>query len=151
MKRFIVLILAASIACSLAIPAAAAPWVKKATVNGRYAGKWVETECTYTNCDETPSRQRLNWRFTPTRRGVELYSLTGDYTMNLRWLPRGEYTGTADSGRRWKRLIEFTVTKQVQLGGVWTARKLVGHFRTWAQGAPRYHDDGRIILTLRQP
>jgi hypothetical protein len=69
--------------------------------------------------------------------------------MNLRWVPSlGYYTGTGRFHRT-VRHIEFKVTQQIRVDGVWTARKIVGTVRAWARGAPRYHSDGPIILERR--
>jgi hypothetical protein len=147
MKR---LVIATLLLCLLAVAseAAARPWVRKAEVDGRYAGKGHRTECTYTNCDEMPSHDRINWDFTPIDSGVAFYSITGDYHTRLDWKRAGYYFGARPYGAHWMSSRKVTALKQVRSDGVWIATKLGVTFRTWRIGAARYHDAFEFIIWL---
>lgn len=130
--------------------ASAAPWVRKAVVDGNYGGTYHRTECTYSECSKRTADYRLGWVFTPVERGIRMVAVAQDYRMFLRWVPGGGYyvgTNMAEPGRA--RRITIHVSRQMQVDGVWTARKLVGTLRTWLTAAPRYRDEGIVILALK--
>ena len=108
------------------------------------------TSCTWTDCEDVPRRQHLEWGFSPARRGIDLKSYSGGYHLTLRWLPeKGLYRGSRDVGRWWRRSVELKVVEQARIDGIWTATKLVGTTRVWSKSAPRYHDSGRFTLYRR--
>lgn len=150
MRRLLTGVLVSTLILSTGLSASAAPWVRKAVVDGDYGGHYRRTECTYSECSKRTAAYRLGWRFTPVERGIRLTAVAQDYRMFLRWVPvDGNYVGTnmAEPGRA--RRITIHVTRQIQLGGVWTARKLVGTLRTWLTDAPRFHDEGTVILVRK--
>lgn len=150
MRRLLTGVLALTLILSTSLSASAAPWVRKAVVDGDYGGRYRRTECTYSECSKRTAAYRLGWQFTPVERGIRLTAVAQDYRMFLRWVPgEGYYVGTnlAEPGRA--RRITIYVSQQTRIAGVWTARKLVGSLRTWLTDAPRYHDEGTVILTRK--
>jgi hypothetical protein len=143
-------VLASTLILATCPSASAAPWVRKAIVDGDYGGKYHRTECTYSRCSDRTADYRISWQFAPVERGIRLIAVAQDYRMFLRWVPGdGYYVGTnlAEPGRA--RRITIHVTQQTRIEGVWTARKLVGTLRTWLTDAPRYHDEGTVILVRK--
>jgi len=148
MRRLLIGALAMTLVLLAAIPASAAPWVRRATVDGDYGGRYHRTECTYSRCSDRTADYRIGWTFTPVERGIRLYAPSQDYRMFLRWVPGdGYYVGRnlAEPGRA--RRITIHVTRQALVGSVWTARTLAGTLRTWLTEYPRYHDEGVVTLT----
>ncbi|MEO8477593.1 MAG: hypothetical protein ABI572_11170 [Actinomycetota bacterium] len=127
--------------------ASAAPWVRRAVVDGDYGGRYHRTECTYSRCSDRTADYRIAWRFTPVERGIRLVAVAQNYRVFLRWVPgAGYYVGRnlAEPGRA--RRITIHVSRQTRIDGVWTARNLAGTLRTWLTDAPRYHDEGNVSL-----
>ena len=150
MRRLLIGVLASTLILAACPSATASPWVRRAVVDGDYGGRYHRTECTYSRCSDRTGAYRLGWRFTPVERGIRLVAVAQDYRMFLRWVPGGGYyvgTNMAEPGRA--RRITVYVTQQRQIDGVWTARKLVGTLRTWLTDAPRYYDQGTVIITLK--
>lgn len=150
MRRLLTGVLVSTLILSTCVSASAAPWVRKAVVDGDYGGHYRRTECTYSECSRRTAAYRLGWRFTPVERGIRMLAVAQDYRMFLRWVPGGGYyvgTNLAEPGRA--RRITIHVTQQMRIDGVWTARKLVGTLRTWLTDAPRYYDEGIVILVLK--
>lgn len=130
--------------------ATAALPVREAVVEGVHKGPWVMTSCTWTNCEDLSRRTRLEWGFSPRRGGIDLTSYSGDYHVDLRWLPdEGIYRGTANIAPYWRRQVVLRAVERERIDGVWTATELVGTTRVWARSAPRYHDTGRFTLNRR--
>ena len=130
--------------------ATAALPVREALVEGVHKGPWVMTSCTWTNCEDLSRRTRLEWGFSSRRGGIDLTSYSGDYHVDLRWLPdEGIYRGTANIAPYWRRQVVLRVVERERIDGVWTATELVGTTRVWARSAPRYHDTGRFTLNRR--
>ncbi|MGZ5349394.1 MAG: hypothetical protein ACXWZU_04200 [Actinomycetota bacterium] len=149
MRRLLTGVLVSTLIMSTSLSASAAPWVRKAVVDGDYGGHYRRTECTYSECSKRTAAYRLGWLFTPVERGIRMTAVAQDYRMVLRWVPGGGYyvgTNMAEPGRA--RRITIHVSRQTQIEGVWTARKLVGTLRTWLTDAPRYYDEGTVVLVL---
>lgn len=143
-----------AVACSLVLvagsSAAAVPPVRTARVEGVHRGPWRMTSCTWTNCEEFPRHQRLEWGFTPRDRAVVLHSYSGRYELVLRWVPgTGSYIGETNIGRWYRRRVEVRVSERSMIDGVWMATELAGTTRVWARRAPRYHDSGRFVIERR--
>ena len=150
MRRLLTGVFVSTLILSTGLSASAAPWVRKAVVDGDYGGTYHRTECTYSECGKRTADYRLGWRFTPVERGIRVFAVAQDYRMFLRWIPvDGYYVGTnlAEPGRA--RRITIHVAGQTRIDGVWTARKLVGTLRTWLTDAPRFHDEGTVTLGLK--
>jgi hypothetical protein len=150
MRRLFTCVLVSTLILGTSLSASAAPWVRKAAVEGDYGGHYRRTECTYSECSERTAAYRLGWVFTPVERGIRMIAVAQDYRMFLRWVPvEGYYVGTnmAEPGRA--RRITLHVSRQTLIDGVWTARKLVGTLRTWLTEAPRFHDEGNVVLVRK--
>jgi hypothetical protein len=150
MRRLLMGVLASAMILASSPSASAAPWARKAVVDGDYGGRYHRTECTYSRCGDRTANYRLGWRFTPVERGIRLFAVAQDYRMFLRWVPGGGYyvgRNLAEPGRA--RRITIHVTQQIRIDGVWTARKLVGTLRTWLTDTPRYYDEGTVILVRK--
>jgi hypothetical protein len=150
MRRLLIGAIASTLLLLTCTGASAAPWVRKAVVDGSYGGHYHRTACTYSRCSDRTADYRIGWEFTPVDRGIRLFAPAQDYRMFLRWVPsEGYYVGRnlAEPGRA--RRITIHVSRQIQVAGVWTARKLEGSLRTWLVDAPRYHDQGNVTLTRR--
>jgi hypothetical protein len=150
MRRLLTGVLVSTLILSTSLSASAAPWVRKAVVDGDYGGRYRRTECTYSECSERTAAYRLGWLFTPVGRGIRMVAVAQDYRMFLRWVPSGGYyvgTNMAEPGRA--RRITIHATQQTRIDGVWTARKLVGTLRTWLTDAPRFYDEGTVILVRK--
>jgi hypothetical protein len=151
-KKPLVAVLAVATALSVAAPATAAPWVRKAAVDGAYSGRYRRTECTYTRCPDRTAAFRIGWVFTPVAGGIRLRAPATGWRMFLRWVPgEGTYVGTNAADANRTRRVWFRVTRQTLIEGVWTARELRGTMRTWWTTMPRFHDQGRVLLRRRAP
>ena len=57
MRRLLTGVLALTLLLvSTSLSAAAAPWVRKAVVDGDYGGRYRRTECTYSECSKRTGR-----------------------------------------------------------------------------------------------
>ena len=102
MRRLLTGVLVSTLLLSTSLSASAAPWVRKAVVDGDYGGHYRRTECTYSECSKRTAAYRLGWVFTPVERGIRMVAVAQDYRMFLRWVPGGGYyvgTNMAEPGR----------------------------------------------------
>jgi len=141
-------VMVAAVLIALAIPSggSAAP-LRQARVEGYHEGPWVQTTCTFTDCNTLSKRSSLRWGLSPTHRGVALHSYSGKYHVSMRWLPsKGIYRGELDVGKYWRKRWDLHVVEQRQIDGTWTGTKLAGTTRLWTKRAPRYHQTGKFTL-----
>ena len=87
---------------------------------------------------------------TPRGDDLQVYSVIGDRSMRLGWVPgTGGYAGRIRSSDPSMRAMRVVVTKQTQVDGAWTAQTLVAELRSWEPGSPRRGDTYRVVLTRR--
>ena len=73
---------------------------------------------------------------TPRGDDLQVYSLIGDRSMRLRWVPgTGGYVRAIRSTDPSMRAMRVVVTKQTQIDGAWTAQALVAELRSWEPAA----------------
>ena len=151
MRRLLGVLVCVALATSLASPAAAKPWVRKAAFDGLYVGKVVTISCVgFRNCPSPGQAQKVSWRFTPTATGADMYSNTGKYRVKLDYVEGlGYYTGKVRFKYTTAR-FKMWATQQVRVDGTYTAYKIKGSVREWARRAPKKFNSTASITVVRK-
>jgi hypothetical protein len=135
--------------------AEAKPWVRKASLDGRYSGKVVPQNCYWVpayNGEDWWYRYRVAWDFTPTWYGATFRWDAANIDVKLNYVEgEGYYLGRdVSGGGRYVTRYKLWVTKQIRLGGGYIAYEIEGTRYFYKKSAPATHHSLAIYTLIRK-